>query len=137
MISIGEAQIINDSLDKIFKFKVGDFVQVGALGEYIEKPIWQGYSHKSNKEMGEDRSWINLNFGDPKVIYQVVERLLQQCHGGVQKHYYLRMMMNNGAIERQLLQMTENELVLSAPFRRSKELTKEEVIKYANDVLKD
>lgn len=124
IISIEEAHKINDFLDGVFKFKVGDFVQHAALGEFVEDPTGIGCSTRDSK------SWTySLSYND-RIRLQVVERWLQQCHGGVQKHYHLRVVGREGVVDKTTIQVTEQELVLSSPFRAEKTLTVEEIRAY-------
>jgi len=128
MISIAEAHEINTFLDTVFKFKVNDFVQTAALGEYVEYA--DGISRHSNDG---GKMWdFSLSFSDT-IRYQVVERQLQQCHGGVQRHYVVRGINKNGLIERQGFLFTEDELVLSAPFKCGKGMSEDDILKYVDD----
>lgn len=124
MISVEEAQKIDESLDGIFKFKIGDIVQPKVLGDYAE--IVSGWSAESRDGHPEDTRWT-LNFERGAARYQVIERLLQQCHGGVQKHYAVRLVTHDGVVDRQLIQITEDELLPSMPFKRIRGMSLDKV----------
>lgn len=123
-------------LDGVFKYKIGDLLQLSALGEKIDGPTFQGYGSRTDKDKKRN-SWLELQFSDPKCIYHVVERVLQQCHGGIQRHYMVRQMISNGVVERQLLQLTEDELIPANPFRQPKRLTKTEIIAYTDSIFRE
>lgn len=94
-------------LDGLFRFKIHDLV------EHIGTPI-----PEPKKEGEEKGSWsmrIGRNIPDVKLV--VVERRLQQCHGGIQRFYDCRMVGDNGVIaERgQLFSLTEGEVRAFAP----------------------
>ncbi len=99
MIELPELKRASEFLDTFFKFKIGDIVQPAALGDYLEKPTGIGTSSRD-----DGKSWtFSLAFCD-NFRYQIVERLLQQCHGGIQRHYQIRLIANTGGIEKQLFQ---------------------------------
>lgn len=74
-------------LDALFKFKIGDVLQMAHTP----------YRARSSR-------------------LHVVERLLQQCPGGVQLHYRCRAFVGDGNCGRELTQLVETELQLSEPF---------------------
>jgi hypothetical protein len=112
MISIEEAHELNTFLDKVFKFKVDDIVQPAALGDYAEVVTGMGKTSKDGMQ-----TWsTHLSFRDT-LRYHVVERWIQQCHGGIQKHYHCRGVNAQGVIDKALYQFTEGELTIAAPFK--------------------
>jgi len=83
-----------------FKFKVGDWAKtIGHAGITI------------NDSPG---SW---RFGAVDIRYHIVERLYQECPGGVQRHYICRPNMIDGGIGREYIRMNEIELVAAEPFK--------------------
>lgn len=80
-----------------FKFKIGQFVQhVGKL---------------THAKKGRDFGWA---IGAAPVRFLVVERVLQECPGGIQRHYTCRAVFADGHIKDSLFQMNEVELIEEA-----------------------
>lgn len=86
-------------LDGLFKFKVGDVVRhvVGADFD------------------AADSCWPN-NVSAQRFI--IVERLVQQCPGGIQLHYKLKGGSPEGGVTTNAWDVLEHELVISQPFEK-------------------
>jgi hypothetical protein len=124
MISFEEAKKVEAFMDEIFKFKIGDFLQAAVMGDYVDAVT--GIS-KMKKDAGD---WMySLSYRDG-MRYQVFERLLQQCHGGAQKHYVVRIFNRDGATDGKAFHMAEHELVKSGPFHFRDGMTEEEIRSY-------
>lgn len=115
MIELEEFKRLQEFMDAAFSFKVGDIVQPKALGDYSE--VVRGYGVETHDDQPENDRFT-LNFETQGVRYQIVERLLQQCHGGIQKHYKVRLVSLNGVMERDYFCVTQDELTLSRSFKR-------------------
>lgn len=90
-------EVLKAAMDSAFKFKIGDLVLVKAQK--------RGY-----EVLTETEAWSQR----PQVC-QVLERLAQQCHGGVQMHYLVRFHSANAKIfstTKEAFQLTEPELEL-------------------------
>ncbi len=123
---------MKEEMDRVFRFKINDIVQSKLAPKYEKKPSWSG-THHSEKEKVK-RSWLSFDFRSAPIKYVVVERIAQQCHGGIQLHYQVRLMNDKGLIERTLLQITEFELELSGPYEQPLSMTKEEAQKYVDNM---
>ena len=65
---------INKLMNEVFQFKIGDLV-----------------ISKAQKAIALDNPKKRDYQNDPQPqVFEVVERLMQQCHGGVQRHLQLR-----------------------------------------------
>lgn len=124
MIPLEDLKKLQDLLDSLLKFKIGDIVQPAALGDYVAEPCGIGREQK-----GDAEPTYNLSFHDT-IRYQVVERWIQQCYGGIQKHYHLRLVNRDGIVDRQLISLTEDELTLSRPFEHRRFMTADEIRAY-------
>jgi len=93
---------LKEVMDGAFKYKIGDIViSRAAVRAYsLEHKI----SGKRSRAMFFDRPGVPI--GDV-----VIERQLQECHGGVQKHYVVRRMSPDCKTQA-LMQQIEDELVL-------------------------
>ena len=80
-----------------FKFKIGDLVQIVVNAVAIR----------------DDKS-IGSSFSRQKLVGQVVEQLTQTCHGGTQKHYYVRLGGVN-VVDKEYSRFVEMELEPYAP----------------------
>ena len=98
-----------------FKFGIGDVVRLAISANQSEsKAKWSG-EDVHNELRG-----------------QVVSRLLEECPGGIQRHYQIRWVRHEGGITRDIMRHNEVELVASEQFAKNK--TTEEVLQ---DVIKD
>jgi hypothetical protein len=91
-----------DAMDKMFRFKIGDIV------EHIAVPVPEP---KKDGE-SEGAAW-GREYKRPDVKYCVLERIVQQCHGGVQRHYQLRIVgTKTGAVpgRESIIQLSEFEV---------------------------
>lgn len=121
------------TMDYAFEFKVGDVVQPKALGVYCEKP--SGYGTSSREGVSP---WYSVTMTNShSVRYQVVERLLQQCHGGIQKLYRLRLVDNRGVMDKGFFDITEPELTASAPYREIRSMSKASLKKWVDGLPED
>lgn len=133
MIEGKELEALRAAVDAVFKYPINAIVQPAALGDYVEAPT--GIHAEKTKD--SDWSYALTFSGSRSFRYQIVERLLQQCHGGIQKHYLVRLVTHEGGVDRQLIQLTEDELVLAAPFRRDKGMTADEIRAYPDKPKRD
>jgi len=113
MLTIERIEQIRNQMDSIFKYKVGDVLRHSAVDE---ARISKG--RRSNKK---DDSWDAYAY-DTRLRYVVRERILQECHGGVQLHYVCRHVSNDGSIYPDCVQLAEHEL---KPFDMDEQLEKE------------
>ena len=125
MITPEEYGQLASLMDGVFRFKVGDIVQAAALGDYVEAPA--GHSTSTNKP----ESWYEISIsGASNYRYQIIERWLQQCHGGIQKHYHVRLVDNRGLVEGPCRILTQDELTASKPYRRIRSTSKMDMMKW-------
>lgn len=89
-------------LDQFFKFKIGDFVTTAA-------------AELSQVKDADDVEDSMMHFRAGEVRYQVIERQLQECSGGVQRKYILRPVMMNGSSDDPVM-LHELELAASDRF---------------------
>lgn len=101
MLTIERVNEIRNKMDTIFKYKVGEVLRHSSVDTaHISK------GSRSNKK---DGSWMAEAF-DTRLRYVVRERLLQECHGGVQLMYVCRHVSSDGSIYPDLVQLAEHEL---------------------------
>lgn len=125
MIGPEELAKLQGYMDDAFAFKIGDTVQAKALGDFVEKPSGHGVA---TDKRHDPSSWYHISFsGQSNLRYQIVERMLQQCHGGVQKHYKVSTIDSHGLIESGTRMITEPELTLSRPYRELRSTSKKEL----------
>jgi hypothetical protein len=84
-------------MDYGFKFEIGSFVR--HIGARPSAPAKRGFYYKESEER-----------------MQIVERLLQQCPGGTQRHYKCRLFNASGGFADRENMLNEIELVASAAF---------------------
>lgn len=81
-----------------FKFEIGDTVKHVAQGSCDEK--------------------TTIRFSSSEVRYFICERMMQECPGGIQKHYTTRPVLKGGVgKDCRHIQFLEIELVKSEPFK--------------------
>ncbi len=83
---------------KDFKFAIGSFVRL-AISE----------SQKQSKERWGENGHFEMRG-------QIVNRFLDECPGGIQRHYDIRWTNYNGSFLKNLSRHLEIELVASEPF---------------------
>lgn len=76
-------------IDKMFKHQIGDMVVLRSDAEHWLLDIEVHGPHTGRPGYGEIRNTLHMS--------QVVERIVQQCHGGVQTHYSLRRYTKEGS----------------------------------------
>jgi hypothetical protein len=105
-----EVEQEREVLDQMFKFKVGDVVRHIAQG-----PELKGKGHET---------WRYTRSDD--VRYFILERFVQQCYGGIQKHYKVRLVKQAMAFpDKENVLLLENEIQISEPFTVESEEKKE------------
>jgi hypothetical protein len=136
IISAEELTKLIGYMDDAFAFEIGDIVQPKALGCYTEEP--SGWHTTTDASREPNESWHNITLTNSKSHrYQIVERLLQQCHGGVQKHYKVSLVDCNGLIESGTRNITEPELVLSKPFKQIRSMRKKSLQEFVDSLPAD
>ncbi len=80
-----------EDIDALFKFKVGQIVQ----------SVFTPDSQEEKEKIPWARSFQS---------YQIIERLLQECSGGVQKHYLCRGGAADGSLTKDYIRLNELEL---------------------------
>jgi hypothetical protein len=126
---------LHSLMDEAFTYKVNDIVQAKALGDFAEKPSGYGTATNSREKPS---SWYHIAFsGQSNYRYQIIERWLQQCHGGIQKHYNLRLIDSKGLLDTGIRQVTEDEVSLSAPYREFGSTSKKDLQKFVDSLPED
>lgn len=126
-ITAEEYAKLSDLLNGVFKYQIGEIVQPSIMGDFRVGPSGvQGMMKETNHE---DVQWI-LNFRN-NLRFTIVERVLQQCHGGIQKKYWVRPSNSDGGTTA-LLEMSEFELSPSKPFLQKTFRTPEELKKWVD-----
>lgn len=101
---VQEAQCIDDALrqnlDVYFRFKVGDLVVCKANLE----------PYRLDAEINTMKGFERVNV---LASMQIVERLLQQCHGGIQGFYVVRRwsLTDGGGSQEVMVKFIEHEIV--------------------------
>ncbi len=90
--------------DNGFKFSLGATVRHVTAGE----PMSEKESQKTWGNPDREQRWF------------VLERLLQECPGGIQRHYVCRGVTRNGGITSGSYKFLEQELQESEPFKAKK-----------------
>jgi hypothetical protein len=91
-------------LDQMFKFKVGDIVRHIGMGKEPDPSVRGAELWRYSRQ--------------DEVRYFILERFVQQCYGGIQKHYKVRMVKQAMAFpDKENTLLLENELQLSEPFK--------------------
>jgi hypothetical protein len=88
-----------------YKFEVGDTVTHAAAAS------WRA-EDQAKKEDGDQEKGLRL-WGDsysPEQRWFIVERHLQECPGGVQKHYTCRGVSRGGSVTKDYFRFNEIEL---------------------------
>lgn len=85
-------------LDQFFKFAVGSFVRLAGASTF--------------KGDGP-RGWLRA---DKEQRMQIIERTLQECPGGMQRHYACRVFSAEGHVVDRIFSFNEIELVQSEAF---------------------
>ena len=83
MTSDSTKQMASDVFEKFFRFNIGDIVVPKATLAMFRAEL-EVNGKLESKHYGESHR-VNLGVGEV-----VVERMLQQCHGGIQGFYMLR-----------------------------------------------
>lgn len=135
MINLEQLAQLQEVMNAAFLFKINDVVQAKILGDFAEKPSGYGSATDSRQDPS---SWYHISFsGQSNYRYQVVERWLQQCHGGIQKHYDLRLVDSHGLIDNVMRRVTEDELQLSAPYKELRSTSKKDLQKFVDSLPED
>jgi hypothetical protein len=90
-------------MDFGFTFRIGDWVKL--VGTQA-------------RPLPTAKSWAD-DFLRRETRYLVVSRMLEQCYGGTQRHYFCRG-VSGTEISRELLRFSEMELLASEPFDAGK-----------------
>lgn len=95
-------------LDELFKFKIGDSVVLREQFLQVETDLELNGPHENRYDRAK-----------PGVAYMILERHVQECHGGVQIGYSVRSFNNEGSAT--ITRYFEYELV---PYSEAVELAK-------------
>lgn len=104
------------NLNDVFKFKIGDVVRHRISGMAEDPPE------------GERTRYFSSST-DRKTRFIILERILQECHGGIQRNYNCRAVGSEGQMADKCINASELELVACTPFEYPPLLPKDEAKK--------
>ena len=110
-------ETLEDALNRAFKFPIGDVMRHTAAH-------YPNISTNSQQTKPETE-WSHF-VGESSIRYIIIERLVHQCHGGIQRFYKCRGVNSGGSVA-PLIDLSENELVyfdLTAHKKKFDELKK-------------